>query len=206
MSVFYDGVKDLILTVGTDVIRDSTEDQYDAKKLTKQLEEYIDRERAVFENIDIQQEINFGALEEYIKANLLSDFKESLCGNTAQRKAKKKSILEKLYQYLGAEADIRKKQYVDKIYDTASTIIGTYYTQKIPVEQKYIHSKAQDEIMEALNQTNEELKKMRNEQRSSGQKQKSETGGSLGSLAERIQDPLLLAKIEKVYRYDVENL
>lgn len=205
MSVFYDGVKDLILTVGTDVIRDSTEDQYDAKKLTKQLEEYIDRERAVFENVDIQQEINFSALEEYIKANLLSDFKESLCGNTAQRKTKKKSILEKLYRYLGAEADIRKKQYVDKIYDTASTIIGTYYTQKIPVEQKYIHSKAQDEIMEALNQTNEELKKMRNEQRSSGQKQKSETGGSLGSLAERIQDPLLLAKIEKVYRYDVEK-
>ena len=51
------------------------------------------RERAVFESIDIQQEIDFGALEDYIKENLLNDFKESLCGSNIQKENWKNCII-----------------------------------------------------------------------------------------------------------------
>lgn len=108
MNTFYNGMKDLIISMGADVLKDSAEELHDTKELEKRLGEYMKRERAVFESIDIQQEIDFGALEDYIKENLLNDFKESLCGSNIQKENKKEYILEKLYHYLGVETDSRK--------------------------------------------------------------------------------------------------
>lgn len=76
--------------------------------------EYIERERASFENIDMKLEIDFYSLKDYIEKNLMVDFRDSLYGTREKRRAKKQYILEKLYRYTGAENDGRK-QYIRKI-------------------------------------------------------------------------------------------
>lgn len=65
MAVFFDGIKEIVLSVGTDIIKESSEEYCDTKKIRKELGEYIERERASFENIDMKLEIDFYSLSVY---------------------------------------------------------------------------------------------------------------------------------------------
>lgn len=205
MNTFYNGMKDLIISMGADVLKDSAEELHDTKELEKRLGEYMKRERAVFESIDIQQEIDFGALEDYIKENLLNDFKVSLCGSNIQKENKKEYILEKLYHYLGVETDSRKKQYVNDIFDQVYTIVGNYYIEKVPVEHRYMWANGQDKIIEVLDKQNESLKKIQKNQETFSQELKNGKGQDLGTLEARIHNPAIIAKIQSIHRYVTEK-
>lgn len=197
MNGIYDWMKEIFISIGTDLIKETYSDNYDATKVHEELEQYIERERVRFENIDMQCEIDFYNLENYFKNYFLGDFKESLCGNSTQRSVKKKGILVKLYQCLGAESDERKKQYINSIFNQIYDIVGNYYERKVSVEQKYIMSKDQDEIINIVVKYNEELKRdnkeIKNviEQLSNNSKQQVQT--------------IDLRNTDMIYQYDIKK-
>lgn len=197
MNGIYDWMKEIFISIGTNLIKETYSDNYDATKVHEELEQYIERERVRFENIDMQCEIDFYNLENYFKNYLLGDFKESLCGNSMQRSVKKKGILEKLYNYLDTGSDDKKRQYIDSIFNQIYDIVGNYYERKVPVEQKYIMSKGQDDIINIVVKYNEELKRdnkeIKNviEQLSNNSKQQAQT--------------IDLRNIDMIYQYNIKK-
>ncbi len=206
MKALYEGIKEMILAVATDVIREESEERHNVKEIREELEQYIERERALFENTDMETEIDFHNLEAYIRQDLWSDFKDSLCGSSEQRKVKKENIAEKLYRYSGAQANGKKKQYIDKILDGIYDILGNYLTWKIPVEQRYIRNKEQDEIMEALSEQKVERQKEHSEQKAFREEVKAGLGQISQTLKEKqTQQPFFNGRVDSIYRLETDK-
>lgn len=145
-------VKDLIVSIGTETLKEKGENLYNEKKIQNELMEYTNRELIHFENIDRNREIDIERLKKYIIEKLIEDFRNSLYGNIEEREQKKVSILECLYSYVQANNN-EKKQYVNQIFLNAYTIIEKYYeTHIVKSENIYLAKKIVDDVHKDMKQ------------------------------------------------------
>lgn len=149
--------KSFIVSIGIEALKEKGEVAYNERKIKDELTDYTNREYINFENIDRNCEIDFENLRVYIIEELIEEFRESLFGDINKRERTKESIIERLYAYVQANS-LEKKQYVEKIFSNAYTIIQNYYeTYMIKHSDLYLAKKVVDDIHEDIKQQNIEL-------------------------------------------------
>jgi len=152
MADMFNEVKEFVVAVGTEALKERGEKVYNEKKIKNELMKYAGSELKNFENIDRNCEIDFGYLKVYLTERLMGDFKEALYGESDIREQRKASILERLYSCTQADTN-EKKQYVSRIFMNACDIIEKYYeTQVIKFESLYLANKVTDEIHRDIKQ------------------------------------------------------
>lgn len=158
MMNLLDEIKDLIVSIGTETLKEKGEVLYNEKLMKNELVAYTDRELERFENIDRTCEIDFEKLKVYIIENLIGEFRESLYGDSEKREQKKKSMLERLYFFAQADS-YKKRRYVEKIFSNAYDIIENYYyTNIVKAEYVYLANKIVDDVHEDMKRCLEHLK------------------------------------------------
>lgn len=158
MVNFLGEIKDFIVSVGTETLKEKGKTIYNEKQIKNELVAYTDRELKKFENIDRTCEIDFEKLKIFIIKNLIGEFRETLYGDGKKREQRKKSMLERLYFYAQADS-YKKRKYVEKIFFNAYDIIENYYyTYIVKAEYVYLANKIVDDVHEDMKRCLEHLK------------------------------------------------
>ena len=76
---------DFITNLGFEAVKDRIDDEKDNAIVKEQITSFLERQRKIHYYASLDEEIDFGGLEEYIKTNLMDDVKKRLFGDKSER-------------------------------------------------------------------------------------------------------------------------
>lgn len=141
MGVF----KDALLDIGVEIIKNRYKDFKLRKAMEDRLEQYLDRQQKLNRVCTVDEEIDFQALAEYIRSELIEDAELRFFGSTDERRTARDTILSKTKQYARANTSLAESRAV-KMVDTSLNILRVFFRKNVPWEQRFMAAEIVDEV------------------------------------------------------------
>ena len=140
-DVFFSGIKEVLEKNIIKLIKDHN----NQKQLKSELTTFINNNKDKIESLDINSEIDYQGLTNYIFTQLLSDVDSFLYGDITQRDNMKKTILAKTVNYSCAKTSTLVKA-VEQFTEVLLNLIKTFKEREIEAKELLVKNKAMDEI------------------------------------------------------------
>lgn len=130
-------IKDALLDIGVEIIKNRYKDFKLRKAMEDRLEQYLDRQQKLNRVCTFDEEIDFQALAEYIRSELIEDAELRFFGSTDERRTARDTILSKTKQYARANTSLAESRAV-KMVDTSLNILRVFFRKNVPWEQRFM--------------------------------------------------------------------
>lgn len=141
MEVF----KDALLDIGVEITKNRYKDFKLRKAMENRLEQYLDRQQKLNCVCTVDEEIDFQALAEYIRSELIEDAELRFFGSTDERRTARDTILSKTKQYARANTSLAGSRAV-KMVDTSLNILRVFFRKNVPWKQRFMAAEIVDEV------------------------------------------------------------
>ncbi len=141
-------IKEYIVEIGIDVIKEKLIDEETTIALRKRLNDFIEKQSSIYFNCTVEEECDFEGLFDYIRNQLLNDVQQRLFGTKKERGIARTTILSKAVSYSQAQTSISRKQVI-KVTENAIDILHYFYRSKINRELKFIAAQIEETIIDA---------------------------------------------------------
>ena len=121
---------DYIVNIGLDVSKDKIKNSIQEKQVKARLEEFVRRQANYNFTCSKSEEIDFGAVADYICKDLIADMRTRLRGTKEERAAAHVTILSKVKAYAQANTKLGEKRAVEMV-SKAVDILRSYYRKRI---------------------------------------------------------------------------
>lgn len=138
-------VKDALLDIGVEIIKNRYKGFKLRKAMESRLEQYLDRQQKLNRVCTFDEEIDFQALAEYIRSELIEDAELRFFGSTDERRTARDTILSKTKQYARANTSLAESRAV-KMVDTSLNILRVFFRKNVPWEQRFMAAEIVDEV------------------------------------------------------------
>ena len=143
-------LKDYIVGLGFDAIKAKLTDAGMHHEVKEALESYIQTQLALNETCSPEEEVDFGALAEYIATNFFEDVDQRLFGATAEiRGNAHRSIVEKSNHYARANTSLTQKR-VNRFVSGALNILRSFCDKQLPKELRYLSTRIADDVTSSM--------------------------------------------------------
>ena len=153
-----DKLFDIAMDLGLAAIKDKAKSAIQEQQAKTRLSDYLSRQRKLNDQIPIEEEIDFGGLEEYILNDLMDDIKKRFWGTTIERDLARKTILNKVSTFAVTHTKLSEKR-ACKIISTAVDILAKHFRRKVNRELLFVVGEIEDEVMSQHEQTRELISK-----------------------------------------------
>ena len=147
----FSNVKDYLIDLGLAVSHDKIKNSIQEKQVRKRLEDFIQRQGKYNYLCTTEEEVDFEALSDYLRSDLIADVRVRLCGTSAQRGAAHRDIMSKVRSFACAKTKVGEKRAMDMV-TTAMSILREYYRSRINADLLFIASEITDQISENVEQ------------------------------------------------------
>lgn len=142
-------VKDYLIDLGLAVSHDKIKNSIQEKQVRERLEGFIQRE-GKYNYLCTTEEVDFEALTDYLKSDLIADVRVRLCGTSAERSAAHRDIMSKVRAFARAKTKVGEKRAMDMV-TKAMSILRAYYRSRINADLLFIAGEVTDQITENIN-------------------------------------------------------
>ena len=144
-----------LVDIGLEVSRDKIKDALEEKQARERIKSFIDRQAKYNFSCSLEEEIDFGALSEYMKGDLISDLRLRLRGTTTERAAAHITINRKVKSFANAKTKIGEKRALTLV-NKAIKILRAYYRSKTNSELLFIAAEISEDVAETSQKQHEE--------------------------------------------------
>lgn len=144
-------VKDYLIDLGLAVSHDKIKNSIQEKQVRERLEDFIQREGKYNYLCTTEEEVDFEALTDYLKSDLITDVRVRLCGTSAERSAAHRDIMSKVRAFARAKTKVGEKRAMDMV-TKAMSILRAYYRSRINADLLFITGEITDQISENVEQ------------------------------------------------------
>lgn len=142
-------IKDYIVEIGLDAVKDRITNEAERNILQEKLENFIIRQKKYNYQCTLQEELDFAGLAEYIRTDLIEDIQLRLFGNNKERGHARNNIINKATYYAQAHTSLSRKRAID-LTETACKILQEFYKRKANRDLKLIASQIEDTLTEQI--------------------------------------------------------
>lgn len=143
-------LKDYVVGLGFDAIKAKLTDVGMHQEVKEALESYIQSQSALNETCSSEEELDFGALAEYIGTKFLEDVEQRLFGATAEiRGNAHRSIVEKANHYARANTNLTQKR-VNRFVSDALSILRSFCDRQLPRELRHLSARIADDVTASM--------------------------------------------------------
>lgn len=146
----FSNVKDYLIDLGLAVSHDKIKNSIQEKQVRERLEGFIQREGKYNYLCTTEEEVDFEALTDYLKSDLISDVRVRLCGTSAERSAAHRDIMSKVRAFARAKTKVGEKRAMDMV-TKAMGILRAFYRSRINADLLFIAGEVTDQITENIN-------------------------------------------------------
>ena len=107
-------VKDYLIDLGLAVSHDKIKNSIQEKQVRARLEDFIQRQGKYNYLCTTAEEVDFEALTDYLKSDLIADVRVRLCGTLAERRVAHRDIMGKVRAAFGPD-QIRSDQSLSRV-------------------------------------------------------------------------------------------
>lgn len=140
---------DYIVNIGLDVSKDKIKNSIQEKQVKARLEEFVQRQAKYNFTCTKSEEIDFGAVTDYICKDLIADMRIRLRGTKEERAAAHITILSKVKAYAQANTKLGEKRAVEMV-SKAVDILRSYYRQRINADLQFISGEIVDAVEDSV--------------------------------------------------------
>ena len=140
-------VKDYLVDLGLAVSHDKIKNSIQEKQVRARLEDFIQRQGKYNYLCTTEEEVDFEALIDYLKSDLITDVRVRLCGTSAERSAAHRDIMSKVRVFARAKTKVGEKRAMD-MATKAMEILRAYYRSKINADLLFVAGEVTDQITE----------------------------------------------------------
>ena len=169
-------IKDALFDTGVEIIKSRYKDFKLRRAMEERLEQYLERQQKLNLVCTVDEEVDFQALAEYIRSELIEDAELRFFGSTDERRTARYTILSKTRQYARANTSLAESRAI-KMVDTSLNILLVFFRKNVSWEQRFMAAEIVDEVN---GHTDEALKKI---------------SGHLNDLSEKV-DGLCVGSVE----------
>lgn len=148
---------DFITNLGFEAVKDRIVDEKDNAIVKEQITSFLERQRKIHYYASLDEEIDFGGLEEYIKTNLMDDVKKRLFGDKSERTEARAILLERASQYAKQNSRISEER-CRNIVGISTDILRKFYRSRVNRELRFIAGEIEDIIEQQHADTREIIK------------------------------------------------
>ena len=136
-----------LLELGMDVSRDKIKDSIQEKQVRERLDDFIQRQSKYNFSCSVEEEIDFGALTDYLRTDLIEDVRVRLRGTKLERRSAHNRIMSKVRYFAQAKTKLGEKRAMD-MTTKALEILRLYYRAKVNAELLFIAAEITDTVIE----------------------------------------------------------
>ena len=136
-----------LIDIGLEVSRDKIKDAIQEKQARERITDFIERKAKDNFSCSVKEEIDFGALAEYMQGDLIDDLRLRLRGTTAERTAAHITIMRKVKSFAKARTKMGEKRALTLV-NKAIKILRAYYRSKTNSDLLFIASEISEEVAE----------------------------------------------------------
>lgn len=136
-----------LIDIGLEVSRDKIKDAIQEKQARERITNFIERQAKYNFSCSVEEEIDFGALAEYMQGDLIDDLRLRLCGTAAERTATHITITSKVKNFAKARTKLGEKRALTLV-NKAIKILRAYYRSKTNSDLLFIAAEISEEIAE----------------------------------------------------------
>lgn len=144
-------VKDYLIDLGLAVSHDKIKNSLQEKQVRGRLEDFIQRQGKYNNLCTTEEEVDFEALTDYLRSDLIADVRAWLCGTSAERSAAHRDIMSKVRAFTRAKTKVGEKRAMDMV-TKAMSILRAYYRSRINADLLFIAGEITDQISENVEQ------------------------------------------------------
>lgn len=142
-------VKDYLIDLGLAVSHDKIKNSIQEKQIRERLEEFIQQEGKYNYLCTIEEEVDFEALTDYLRVDLIADVRVRLCGTKDERSAAHRNIMSKVRAFACARTKVGERRAMD-MTTKAMSILRAYYRSRINADLLFIAGEVTDQISENI--------------------------------------------------------
>ncbi len=154
-SMILSFLKDCLVDIGLAVSRDKIKDAIQEKQARERITDFIESQTKYNFSCSLDEEIDFGALTEYMQGELIDDLRIRLRGTTAQRAAAHITITSKVKDFAKARTKIGEHRALTLV-NKAIKILRSYYRSKINSGLLFVAAEISEEVTETCIQQHSE--------------------------------------------------
>ena len=143
-------VKDYLIDLGLAVSHDKIKNSLQEKQVRERLEDFIQRQGKYNYICTTEEEVDFEALTDYLRSDLIADVRVRLCGTSAERGAAHRDIMSKVRSFARAKTKVGEKRAMDMV-TKAMSILRAYFRSRINADLLFIAGEVIDQITENIN-------------------------------------------------------
>ncbi len=151
-------ILDFAMDLGLAIIKDKAKNAIQEQQAKTRLSDYLNRQRKLNEQIPIEEEIDFGGLEEYILNDLMEDIKKRFWGTTIERGLAHSTIINKVSTFAVTHTKLSEKR-ARKIVSTAVDILANHFRKKVNRDLLFVAGEIEDEVISQHEQTRKFISK-----------------------------------------------
>lgn len=144
-------VKEYLIDLGLAASHDKIKNSIQEKQVRERLEDFIQRQGKYNYLCTTEEEVDFEALTDYLRSDLIADVRVRLCGTSAERGAAHRDIMSKVRSFARAKTKVGEKRAMDMV-TTAMSILRAYYRSRINADLLFIAGEITDQISENVEQ------------------------------------------------------
>ena len=137
---------DFVINIGFEIIKNRINDSIEKKQAENRLTDYLSRQRKLNYDITKDEEIDFEALANYIKTELIDDITDLFIAKGSERGDIRKKIINNSMQYANAHTSLSSKR-VQIIVSSSIDILAKFYRKKVNRELLFVTSEIEEAII-----------------------------------------------------------
>lgn len=154
-------IKEYLVNIGLDVVKDKISNKISEHQVKTRLEDFIEHQCHDNFNCTFDEEIDFGAIADYLCSQFIEDMRARLFGTKRERQAAHNVIIAKTREYAKANTSCGEKRAIAMV-TKAIEILRIYYRSKVNAELLFVTAEITDTIVdETSKQHTEQTKAIR---------------------------------------------
>ena len=138
-------IKDALFDTGVEIIKSRYKDFKLRRAMEERLEQYLERQQKLNLVCTVDEEVDFQALAEHIRSELIEDAELRFFGSTDERRTARDTILSKTRQYARANTSLAESRAI-KMVDTSLNILLVFFRKNVSWEQRFMAAEIVDEV------------------------------------------------------------